>query len=110
MSMHTVDDLLNKNLTPAEPETVQTVSMDKEESSPRIPAQEEDTSEPEKLSYLEQFRKDKEEILGKKEPEPVEIEKKTEETAPETPVKAEKSQEIDEYGTEVAKAKTYTEE
>ncbi len=110
MSMHNVDDLLNRNLTNPEPTDASPEPVKAEETSSEP---EKETKEPEKLSYLEQFKKDKEEILGKKEPEPAENDTKTEETSsknPEKPEKPEKAQEVDEYGTEVPKAKVYTEE
>lgn len=104
MPMHNVDDLLNQNLRSEEPEPVTTLSQ------PEVVetlAQDElvESVEPEKMSYLDKFRKDKDEFLGKKEPDSTEKVQSVDEASE----KPESSDQVDDYGTEVAKSKTYTE-
>jgi hypothetical protein len=89
---------------------------------PKVEANVEETEE--KLTYTEQFRKDKAEVLAKqesevveeapKEPEKVEKDEVKDEIQPETEeveeLQSSKSDDIDEYGNQLPKARTYTEE
>jgi len=111
MSLNNIDDLLikvQKNdpvepLSEVEPENIKDdiVQTAKDEV-----AQEEE----EKLSHLEQFRKDKEEFLSKTEPENAENLQNTPEDSQKNENDVKDRQDIDEYGNKIIKSKTYTEE
>jgi len=108
--MHNVDDLLNNNINHDDDivETPQDVEKSKHVEHQREPIeQEEQEEQEEKLNFLDQFRKDKEEILGKKE-----VKHEKEEVAEESESEEQQveSDIVDEYGVEVEKPKTYTEE
>ena len=116
---HNVDDLLNKKLTPAPVTVTNQVEPTESQSISEEPAEksEEKSESEEKLTFTERFHRDKAEALGitdenseKIEPEIEEKEQEPEEKPQKLENKAKESEETDEYGNELPKARTYTEE
>jgi len=107
---HNVDNLLNDKLTPTPVEIV-----NQEVSAPETPV--EIPEKEEKLTYTEQFKRDKEESLAKAaeaaqqtDDENEESELKSDNSATKLEKKTASSEELDDYGNELPKAKVYTEE
>lgn len=106
MTMNNVDDILhNTNKVDKVEPIVDKVEHMVEETVDVSP--QENNDEPERLTHLEKFKRDKEEFLKQESEEDVQNEEKVEEKRPD---KAESSKEIDEYGNEVAKKRVYTED
>lgn len=116
MSIKSVDDLLVKvqQNTPVEPLTQPKVAEDAPEVvSVDVHANKNDPQEgdgEEKLTHLEQFRKDKEEFLAQQKETLQPDEQSSDLTDGKEPTKAKDSEGTDEYGNKVPKSKTYTEE
>jgi hypothetical protein len=113
MSLSNIDDLLIKvqHNEPVPP----VISSKTEEVEPIEPAivSKSDDVEPEseeKLTHLEQFRKDKEEFLAKQDESLQSDEQSSDLTEQSDTNKAQDQQDTDEYGNKVPKSKTYTEE
>ncbi len=108
--MHNVDDLLNTNLQNNSPDTQPLPEMAQKEIDPS-----KETTLIEKptenLSYIEKFRKDKDEFLGSENKIVSETTQIPEENI-ETPKEPQENSQVnvDEYGNELEKSKTYTEE
>lgn len=112
---HNVDDLLNKVAQPSEatieqssqqeeaPEKAEKESSSSEESG-------KNEGEKEKLSYLDQFRKDKEEALSKKAEESTEKLPSDAAVDEDNAILESSTQDVDDYGVEVEKPKVYTEQ
>lgn len=116
MSIKSVDELLFKvqNNEPVAPLT-EAVAPETESESPKLVDNkgESDANEgdnEEKLTHLEQFRKDKEEFLAKQDAPLSPDEQTSDLTEPKADAKAQDTQEIDDYGNKVPKSKVYTEE
>lgn len=113
MSLKSVDDLLVKvqQNVPVEPvisSKVEDVEPVEPEVTPK--AEEGDTStddNEEKLTHLEQFKKDKEEFLAKQAEEAAQTDDNSHEDEPDDNSQA---NDVDEYGNKVPKGKVYTEE
>jgi hypothetical protein len=109
--MRNVDDLLNPAMQDRPQEAFITPEVTPEvQEAPQETHVPEETSE--NMSYLDKFRKDKEEFLGNKSEDTQETEpsenssnKKSDELSQET-----KQDDVDEYGNELQGKKTYTEE
>jgi hypothetical protein len=116
MSLKAIDDLLVK-VQQNEP-VVAIPEQKAPESEPEAPRMSEnsddsdqgDNNNEEKLTHLEQFRKDKEEFLAKQN-DTLQSDEQTSDLSDEIATdKAQVSQETDEYGNKVPKSKVYTEE
>lgn len=116
MSLKAIDDLLVKvqHNEPVEPLTVPKEAEDTVESVPVEANADKDDSQSgdseEKLTHLEQFRKDKEEYLSKQNDTLQPDEQSSDLSDQKAADKAQDTQETDDYGNKVPKSKVYTEE